>query len=251
MDCDYDAIYLSPHLDDGPLSCGGQIHRRVVRGERILMVTIFAGDVPGKPLSDFARHVLSLMELAPDGAMAVRRQEDRQAARELGDGVEVAHWDFPEAIYRRSASGRELYGSPAELFGRPDTEDGGLVDELEARFRSLPAAARVLAPLGVGAHVDHQLVRRAAERLDGHDLGFYEEFPYVRQFRAVSKALGRKSAWRRETVALGPEDLSARIRAIAAYPSQVKPLFRGDERMAQRVRRYCRKVGGERIWRRR
>ncbi|MEZ4728018.1 MAG: PIG-L family deacetylase [Caldilineaceae bacterium] len=42
----YDAIYLSPHLDDVALSCGGQIFGATRTGQRVLIVTITAGDPP-------------------------------------------------------------------------------------------------------------------------------------------------------------------------------------------------------------
>ena len=52
----YPHVYLSPHLDDAVLSCGGLIHRQVVAGQRPLVVTIFAGTPPvDVELSDFAR----------------------------------------------------------------------------------------------------------------------------------------------------------------------------------------------------
>ncbi len=36
----YDHVYLSPHLDDAALSCGGAIARHVAAGQRVLVVTI-------------------------------------------------------------------------------------------------------------------------------------------------------------------------------------------------------------------
>ena len=48
-------VYLSPHLDDAVLSCGGMIHRQAQAGERVVVVTVCAGDPPPGPLSDFAR----------------------------------------------------------------------------------------------------------------------------------------------------------------------------------------------------
>ena len=52
-----DSIYLSPHLDDVALSCGGQIHQLTHRpgGQEVLIVTLMAGVPPPGPVSAFAR----------------------------------------------------------------------------------------------------------------------------------------------------------------------------------------------------
>jgi LmbE family N-acetylglucosaminyl deacetylase len=243
----YDAIYLAPHLDDGALSCGGQIFGRAARGERVLLVTVFTGDVPAEPLSEDARKVLFYMRLKPESAMAVRRREDREACRELG--ADFDHWGLQECIYRRAASGELLYPNLPEVFAEPEPDDEeSVLAELEPRLRALPAAGGIFAPLTVGGHVDHRLTRRAAERVFGKAVGFYEDYPYVRRFRALGKTLRKRSQWRPEVVALRPEDLAAKVRAIAAYPSQFIGLFGTVRRMEKAIRRHSRKVGGERIW---
>jgi LmbE family N-acetylglucosaminyl deacetylase len=243
----YDAVYLSPHLDDAALSCGGQIHRRVRHGERVLVVTAFTGDLPPEPLSDGAAKILHYMGLEPEEAMAVRRREDLDACDELG--AEVEHWPLLESVFRRGAGGEVFYPTVSSIFADPAPADAAAVaGELEARLRALPAASAVVAPLGVGGHVDHRLLRDAAVRVFGPGIGRYEDFPYVRAFRALSRTLGRRSGWRSESVPLDRTDVDAKIRAVAAYRTQVGPLFRGVRRMPRAVRRYARKVGGERLW---
>jgi LmbE family N-acetylglucosaminyl deacetylase len=39
----FDHIYLSPHLDDVALSCGGQIFLHTTAGQSVLVVTLMAG----------------------------------------------------------------------------------------------------------------------------------------------------------------------------------------------------------------
>jgi LmbE family N-acetylglucosaminyl deacetylase len=39
----YAHVYLSPHLDDAVLSCGGLIHRQVRAGQPPLVITLFSG----------------------------------------------------------------------------------------------------------------------------------------------------------------------------------------------------------------
>ncbi|MFN2182380.1 MAG: PIG-L family deacetylase, partial [Anaerolineae bacterium] len=47
-------VYLSPHLDDAVMSCGGTIHRQTSRGDQVLAITIFSGNHQGGELSPFA-----------------------------------------------------------------------------------------------------------------------------------------------------------------------------------------------------
>lgn len=244
----WDAVYLSPHLDDAAFSCGGQISARTRSGERVLVVTLFAGDPPAVELPRLARELHELWGLGDD-AVELRRREDLQAARVLG--CEPIHRDLPEAAYRRGRSGRPLYPALRDLFGEIPPEDLERLDWLESDLRELPPAAEVLAPIAAGGHVDHRLVRRAAERALGPGLLHYEDYPYARKRRVLSKALGRRRRWEAAVRRLEPEDVAARIRAMACYRSQLGTAFSGPDDLARRVRRQVRRTGGERLWRRR
>ncbi len=246
----YDAIYLSPHLDDAVLSCGGQIHRRVAAGQRVLILTLFTGDFSPSDVSEATRVVLDLMALPIEEAMAIRRQEDLTACRTLG--AELIHCPLPEALARRDARGEPVYGSLKQLFGPMSFADFPFVNEVAGALRGLPEAKEVFTPLTIGSHVDHQVVRQAAEDVFGLELRYYEDFPYVawRRF-AIQRVLGwRKKGWSPEVVALDEQNLEARIEAIRAYSTQIQPLFKSDAGISKLVRAWARKVGGERLWRR-
>jgi len=51
-------IYISPHLDDVAFSSGGLVWEQSNAGEQVGIWTIFAGDPPVGPLSDFAEKLL-------------------------------------------------------------------------------------------------------------------------------------------------------------------------------------------------
>ncbi|MFQ5421191.1 MAG: PIG-L family deacetylase, partial [Anaerolineae bacterium] len=68
----YDAIYLSPHLDDAALSCGGQIFTRTSAGESVLVVTVMAGDAPPGLSSPIVEELHGRWQL-PEGTVARRR----------------------------------------------------------------------------------------------------------------------------------------------------------------------------------
>ncbi|MEM8932071.1 MAG: PIG-L family deacetylase [Acidobacteriota bacterium] len=243
----YEAIYLSPHLDDVVLSCGGRMHRRAARGENVLAVTVFTGDVPDGPLSELAATVLMHMGLSREEASERRRQEDLAACELLG--AEAIHWPYDDATYRRDEAGEPSYTTARELFaGTPTAADTDLEDELVEAFGQLPPADLIAAPLGVGGHVDHLLVRRAAERVFGQKVAFYEDFPYVRKLFALRRTVGDRRQWHSVPEPLDPSDLVAKVRAVAAYTSQVPPLFGDERRMERQIRRRAKRVGGERLW---
>ena len=135
---EYDWIYLSPHLDDVALSCGGQIFMATARGERVLIVTITAGD-PVAPVSEYAASLHTRWEVID--ATEARRQEDLAACAILG--AEALHWHLPDCIYRVGSDGKPFYLSDADIFGAVAPEEMALVDELAAQIIALPAARQM------------------------------------------------------------------------------------------------------------
>jgi LmbE family N-acetylglucosaminyl deacetylase len=249
-------LYLSPHLDDVVLSCGGQIARATRAGTPVEILTICAGDEParGAPVaSPLVREIYTLWKLAPGEAMATRRREDADAGRALG--ARIRHWDLQEAIHRLDPeSDRALYPSYAALFGPIASGDETRIAELARRFAELPGAAtaaRLVSPLGIGGHADHRLVRAAAERAFGARLRYYEEFPYIvwKRFARLRAGIFGRS-WEAMPEPLSGEDIAARISAIGCYESQLPSLFRTPENLERQVRRHVRRAGGERLWRR-
>jgi LmbE family N-acetylglucosaminyl deacetylase len=227
----HDHIYLSPHLDDVVLSCGGRIWQQVQAGEHVLAVTICAGaPAPSAPLSPFVQELHARWE-HPTDAVTIRQEEDLAALALLG--AEAVHWPYTDCIYRRTPDGRFPYASGEALFGEIHPAEKALVAELAARLKelSLSQDGRVYAPLGVGHHVDHQIVRQAAEA-SGQPLIYYEEFPYAEDPQAVQAAL------------------EAKIAAIACYRSQISTFWASLTEMAAAVRAFAGRTDrpAERYW---
>ncbi len=241
-------VVLSPHLDDGVLSCGGRISRAAAEGKRVVVTTIFTRDEPLDPPSELARDLRRWWKLPPGEVMRARRAEDIEACGRLR--AAAVHRDFPEAPYRLDGAGRPLYPTLAALFGELHPADEALVAELASLFAADDPGSTVIGPLGVGHHVDHQIVHQALARARPA-ARFYEEFPYTEwKWFAVRRALGRPSEWQAETLALEPHEVAARLAAIEAYASQVPTLFRSAGRLRRQLRRSLRRTGGERLWRR-
>lgn len=243
-----DWIYLSPHLDDAVFSCGGRVALQVRAGMRVWVVTVCAGS-PGGPLSDFARALHEYWGLAETDAPAARREEDRAALALLG-AVPV-HWDFPDCVYRRAPDGRVLYPDYDALWGPIAEEDGALREELTRRIRGLPSSAVLCVPLGAGEHVDHRLVRQAAEAI-GRPLVYYEDYPYAGEPGRVEQALG-EGGWESAEVGLDEAALEAKIAAARCYRSQISSFWADEADLAAHFRAYAAEVGGgspaERYWR--
>ena len=235
-------IYLSPHLDDAVLSCGGAIHRHAEAGAEVLAITVFAGDFEGSGLSPFARSLHKEWGGLPR-PFALRRAEDRAALTFLNaEGKNFAHLD---AVYRLAPDGEWLYPNVEAIFGDvhpadPLSLDGarGLTEQV-AQLLPPPDQALLYAPLGVGHHVDHQIVRTAAHMLlqAGYHVGFYEEYPYAETPGALEAALTHTPTanWRVETIALEPENVAAKVTALGYHRSQLAVLFGGGEAMPNRV----------------
>lgn len=249
----YQRIYLSPHLDDAALSCGGRIYQERQAGLSVLVLNLFAGDPPPDALeSPFAAALHTRWELDSDPVQA-RRAEDRRALALL-DAAGL-YWEWPDCIYRRHpATGQFLYHAEEHLNGPVHLAEGELVKTVAQRLAGLPLApgGRVYAPLAVGGHVDHRLTRQAVEDWGAPqgELLYYEDYPYAERLGAVEAAL-QGGDWQDETVPLAEAAMAAKIAAIACYNSQISTFFSGLDEMAQRLRAYAASVGGaERYWRR-
>jgi LmbE family N-acetylglucosaminyl deacetylase len=250
-------IYLSPHLDDAVLSCGGSIYQQARRGESVAVITVFAASPPpGEPLSPFARSLHDRWRDSAPGAEfadppAKRRAEDRRALAALDEHIDVIHHTLPDCIYRRDpATGAALYTTEAALFSPVHPADPALA--ALSRLPEFPPGAVLYAPVGAGGHVDHRLLREAALACDASSAGirFYEDYPYAAEPGAVEAALGG-AGWEPVVVPLDADALAARIAAIAEYRSQISTFWPDRDAMAAAIRAHARAVGGERFWLRR
>lgn len=233
-------LYISPHLDDATLSCGGRIWQQAQAGERVSIVTIFAGaPAPDAPLSPFAQEMHERWELADP--VAARREEDAAALALLG--AEGGYWPYVDCIYRRALDGSFLCDGEEALFGEIHPAESALIAELASRFRTLAQepGGTIYAPLAVGHHVDHQIVRRAVAELEG--VVYYEDYPYAAKPETLETALGAER-WQSELVSLSQEALETKIAAIACYGSQLTSLEWADAaEMAAAVRAFVNQTG--------
>lgn len=154
-------LCLSPHLDDGVLSCASLLGRA-------------------------ARPVIATFFSEGDELYAARRAEDREACRRLG--AECRQLGLRDDRFRNFM---EIVSAPTPVTKRSQRALAALLAELNPEL--------VLAPLGVGHHVDHREVREAATALvEPGRLLYYEDRPYALVRGQVEFTLGLRPApdWR-------------------------------------------------------
>ncbi|SDT80770.1 PIG-L deacetylase family protein [Actinoplanes derwentensis] len=162
-----DLTVVSPHPDDAQLALGGLL---AARGGHV--VGVFTEETwTRRP------YYRSRPKLTSD----LLRAEELAACRVLG--VSVAMLGFPEAPHR--PAWRDGFLTSEDDIGRivhTETELFGAL--LDALGPQLVGAGVIAAPLGVGGHVDHLLVREAVIALIGlkvispDRVLLYEDMPY-------------------------------------------------------------------------
>lgn len=237
-------LFVSPHLDDVALSCGGLVYRLTSTGRPVTIATVCTADHPAnRPLSEAARHEHRQWQLG-DRPYQGRRAEDEQACRVLG--ANAAHLGLLDAIYRRDEKGAPLYTNDF-IGGAVHPYDWQVqLPQVQAVLSPLiHTATQVYCPLAIGGHVDHVIVRHAVESLAGRpDIRYYEDFPYADKLDRFTPPDG----WTCDEIALTTDEVNMRIRAIACYASQLFAVFGSAAAMPERVRSYVSRAGGERYW---
>jgi LmbE family N-acetylglucosaminyl deacetylase len=230
-------LVLSPHSDDAAYSIAGAMRALAGAGIAVRVLTPFGRSAfaPNRP------------ELDADAVTALRHGEDAAAMVAIDPRITVSWWDIPDVALRQGLAVEQVVSK------RPfDADARHLIDELAAAIDSERRRDEsVLAPLGMGWHIDHRIVAEAGARLarDGAAVHFYEDLPYAGFTR--SSRLWLAQAWRRRVVGLplraadvrAPDLPELKRRVFDAYASQASDAFwRGIAR--QTARRGC----AERLW---
>ncbi len=240
-------IYISPHLDDAVLSCGGMIRSQVLQGDRVSIWTVCARENPYPQLSEFAQTLHDRWETG-DETVAVRRKEDLAAAKVLG--AEVIHLTYYDVIYRRLPDGTPIVNCDIELFLPPEPAELDEARQVLTPFLdSIPDGARVVGPLTMGGHRDHRLVRTLLEERFP-DLLYFADYPYIAQYDLDihEYTTGMEIGYRADV----PEDaLRSWQDAVAQYASQISSFWKDEADMRKQLREYWLTGEGCRLWEKR
>ena len=232
------ALFLSPHLDDVAFSCGGLLAQLGDAGWRTVMATAFTATV--LPATGFALACQTDKGLDPAvDYMALRREEDRAAAAILG--VTELRWlGLPEAPHRGYHSAPALFGG---VRGGDDVwrELAPLIAALRQEFQP----DLVLAPQGLGGHVDHlQAIRAVGEAPGPGALAFYRDTPYaIRNPQALPSPMVGGLTQHIVEIEAG---LDRKVAASCAYGSQIGFQFGGAAGLDRALREFASREGAGR-----
>lgn len=240
-------IFLAPHYDDVVYSCGGTLGVQVSSGLRPLIITVFGGLPPENFVpSRYASEVYQVGNRGVEGirqAIEARRKEDMAVSEYLQ--ADYLWLNYLDAPLRGNPS---YYNSRKELIGGDvHPSDQGIDSELAQMLLELQARlpdARFYAPLGVGRHVDHQIVCSAADRLiqRGMKVYLYEEFPYVLQQGALESRKHELGLQLEPALVEMSEMLPLRLEAAQMYASQINANFGSQEALIKGITEYTHNI---------
>jgi LmbE family N-acetylglucosaminyl deacetylase len=240
-------IYLSPHLDDAIFSAGGLIREQTQTGIPVEIWTIMCGDPQLTEYSRFAQRLHRMWGFSSaTETVRQRRAEDTTAASMVG--AKTVHFDFWDCIYRRDKKGKWLY---SKISVPPHIADADLPAQIaEAVSARLEPEDVLVCQLAVGSHVDHVLVRRAAELLN-RPLRYDIDVPYIlsKSEELASKAAGMVESTQRIT----EPSLTRWVEAATSYRSQFAVLgerFDTPEKASKAIQNYWAERRGIRLFQR-
>ncbi len=236
-------IYLSPHLDDSSLSVGGLIYEQTQAGIPVEIWTFMCGYPPATDgLSSFAQALHK--EWATGTAketIDLRRAENEKSAALLG--AKTYYFDFLDCIYRHDQNGTWLYNT---VFTPPHAFDEEISSQITLAITARLKPDDVLVcQFGLGSHVDHVLVRRAAESLN-IPLLYLADIPYL--FNHPDTLTLHTAGLKEKAHSITESGLQAWKEAIRAYSSQISSLFDSTEHMHSSIEKYCTENNGVRLW---
>lgn len=228
-------VFISPHLDDALLSCGGLISFLKDK-TKVVVITVFthAHDSP-KNLS--TRRFVSLSGYQNSQSLfSDRRFEDQDILNSLK--VECLHLGFTDSLYRlkpklsfwESVLGKII---PEVLFvyptyrwhiktGNISSHDNLIIDDIQKKLNEIVFKfdnPTIFSPSAIGGHLDHRIIRNICEKTFPKAI-FWSDFPY--NFRQSTYA--NEVADNRGTL-VWDKHLEQKIVWIKKIKTQVKALF--------------------------
>ena len=209
---------FSPHLDDAVFSAGSRLADHAARGDKVEIHTVFTGNV--EQPQGFALACQLDKGLGPEvDYMALRRAEDVAACAHIG--AEAVHWPLLEAPHRG-------YDNAAALFAPRLPGDTVLKEVLKGVEEVLNSFQPdcIYAPYGVGAHVDHLVVREAVDRACANAI-LWEDFPYAMRQSSPPRSVVREA---------GSSAMAERkLAAVLTYESQLGFQFGSRQEAARQL----------------
>jgi LmbE family N-acetylglucosaminyl deacetylase len=238
-------IYLSPHLDDAIYSCGGIIYSQIQIGDRVEIWSLFTSDPPKHGLTQFALELHSRWG-GESNPYQIRRNEDQEACGCVGAGWR--HLNYPDCIYRHyPETGQAVILSAQDLSKPGKPFESKLSETITAQLKKeIPPDSIIIAPMGVGNHVDHILVKEVANKLPNLTF-YYSDFPYSGKISLTSElsipagALSRKFE-------VPPAAMEKWKQAANCYQSQLSSFWKSSEDLERALDSYSGSKISNTLW---
>ena len=197
-------IFISPHLDDAILSCGGLI--KYLSGiAEVSVITVFTEAGNNKTVTTW--RILRKCGFANASEYyKARRREDQRVLKKLG--VRAVHLGFIDAPWRGYYPLFRWQG----YTGKISQEDKSLLIKIKEKRRKYTAGNKmVFGPMAFGKHVDHVMVHEACKEFQ--NVIFWEDVPYKNQENKLFKKM---------SINVNEEE---KLQLIKEYKTQYKTLF--------------------------
>jgi len=236
-------IFLSPHLDDVVLSCGLLLEKVASLGKEADVITIFTKASP-PPLTKLASEFTQKSGYKnPHRLFEDRKLEDKKALKIFK--AKYRHLDYVDAAFRKVDPLRGLPSTRylswlipklVHVYPKPKKQFSGQVSILDRKLSNTllkdlkkivikvkKTKTLILAPLGIGGHADHVIVRDISRRF-GLPVLFWSDFPYNTHEEGMQKFFSEEKGYK-EFFKIKDSKAAKKIRAVRRYKSQVPVLF--------------------------
>jgi LmbE family N-acetylglucosaminyl deacetylase len=235
-------IFLSPHLDDAVFSCGGLISYLAVKGIKVEIWTVFSDQTEEvSSLTPFAQALHSRWQVG-DYPYKARKEEDEQACQLIGARLE--HFGFQDCIYRRFPGTNEaVITSDDDLLGPIKEGEFELVDQVteELKYR-LEEPSIWVCPSAMGGHVDHRIVRIAAQKVRKLLL-YYADLPYA--FSVPPQIIPGMIQF---SLDIPVENQAIWMRSVMKYASQISTFWKDEPEMVGQYSSFLNLYNGLPLW---
>ncbi|MBV9267516.1 MAG: PIG-L family deacetylase [Acidobacteriaceae bacterium] len=234
-------IVLSPHCDDAVFSIATWMQHWCAQRVQVTVANFFTR-------STYAPRAVVPADLAGQEQTAVsalRKREDLRSIKRISRGIDVRACDLQDAPLRLGVPVSAVSDPFRVSMQQADVErSAAIINRLRQR------TAVFIAPLGLGGHVDHLTIHRAAVlAVPSSLLAFYEDLPYatwtaeeaiVERLRAAECTVKSRMLPR---VLRIPHHIRLKQRLAAGYETQI------GRNEARAIANYGSKYkSGERIW---
>ena len=226
---------LSPHRDDAGFSLGLALGFWGAASVRLQVLNFFTQSAyaPRSPAK------------TTEEISAIREEEDQRSISFIHPGITVTSLDWLDAPLRLNLPFSQIMQERSAEKITPE-----FLRQLSRSIQQHCMNSLAIAPLGLGNHVDHIAVHKAAiHSLSPQSLAFYEDLPYatwtpVADLQARIESVEHATGTQLKPFILRAQDAVSRKRQIASfYQSQITP----DE--ADNIARHAESYGsGERLW---